>query len=158
MSVCSHPKIKLEGVPYEVDSGISGLIQKITDRGIRTFDSCEDSFNGGRIFIYFNSGIDIQSFMDVLFASGVDESDQLYMRIKSNTDEGPDAWQYITGVHPIVAKPWLLRIIKLLPIPWFMNILILIIRPVIIQSSAVPKRITLHYSNFRPNMIQCLQC
>jgi hypothetical protein len=105
MSVCSHPKIKLEGVPYEVDSGISGLIQKITDRGIRTFDSCEDSFNGGRIFIYFNSGIDIQSFMDVLFASGVDESDQLYMRIKSNTDEGPDAWQYITGVHPIVAKP-----------------------------------------------------
>jgi|SaaInlStandDraft_7_1057024.scaffolds.fasta_scaffold81007_2 hypothetical protein len=158
MSVCSHPKIKLEGVPYEVDSGISGLIQKITDRGIRTFDSCEDSFNGGRIFIYFNSGIDIQSFMDVLFASGVDESDQLYMRIKSNTDEGPDAWQYITGVHPIVAKPWLLRIIKLLPIPWFMNTVILMNPPVIVPEQGVLRQITSLCLSFQPSGIRCQPC
>jgi hypothetical protein len=105
MSVCSHPKIKLEGVPYDVDSGISGLIQKIADRGIRTFDSCEDSFNGGRIFIYFNSGVDIQAFMDVLFSSGIDKTDPLYMRVKSDVNEEPDAWRYITGVHPVTAKP-----------------------------------------------------
>jgi hypothetical protein len=105
MSICAHPKVKLDGVPYEVDSGISGLIQRITDHGIQTFDSCEDKFNGGRIFIYFNSAGELQSFLDILFSSRNGESDPLLNRVISKIDDGPEDWQYITGVHPVFTKP-----------------------------------------------------
>lgn len=100
MGSCIHPKVKVSGVPYDVDAGISGLIERIASHGIMTIDSCEH-FGGNSIFLCFATALDLQRFLFVLFPNGIDQNNPLHDRVISRQHEQPDDWHYLASVTKI---------------------------------------------------------
>lgn len=85
----------IDGYEEEIDEKIAPLIQKLSDLGFRTLNSCEDNVPSGWVWIEFVNASNAENFLNII-AEYSEDRNSLYNRIRQELHSDDDSlfWKY----------------------------------------------------------------
>src|SRR3989344_8132881 len=89
-----------------IDSGIVELISMLWENNIDTYMYCEENPRNKKIWISFNSSIDLDKFLDILFGGlNMKQIDEEYLTLICKVFDNMKEWEF--EIQPDISMPFM---------------------------------------------------